>query len=266
MHAASVKNIILPVSIKKVSTRMNGSLCLVFQNNTQLDNLLIDRASTTDFDSIMNDLNTKNVKINHLELMMVESSNKDVTRNVLKNVNRLDTYSDSWSKKYNFEFLDALKDVDECSIETFRLYYSDRINLDFLSKLSSLKTLIVGTSDVSNIDGIQNLKRLEDISLTGNKITDITALTNLVKCKNLILNNNKISSVLPLSNMNELVSLEIENNAIYDTSYGQSNLEVLANLNKFGKLKTLKIAGNFFTNFDLVSNLNWTDWSGFNNK
>ena len=177
--------------------------------------------------------------------------------NKLSSLDLLEIKGCDWRFPYynltGLENLSLISSFDK--LLNIKLAYCSEQNLDFLEGFSYLKGIEVSKTDVSNISGISNSINLKSINLHDNKITDVNALTNMTECQNLF-----------LQNMLKLETLNLENNAIYDISNGRSNLEILANLNKNGKLKTLKLAGNLFTNFDLVSGLQWTEWSGFSGK
>ena len=170
-------------------------------------------------------------------------------------------------------------------------------------ELPSIKTLILGANNGSNVNnsledlsGIEKMKNLEElnvfnttkslnvekigkceklkyINLRNCNIKDISGLEFLNNSIQIILSNNNISSLKPLENLNNLTELNLENNTISDTaSYIDSNgnvktynnLEILANLNKNGKLKKLYLSGNDnIVNWTPLSSLNWTEKSGW---
>ena len=147
-------------------------------------------------------------------------------------------------------------------------------NLDGIENFTNLKKLEVKyNSKILDISAIKNCKNLTDIDLKYSNVKSVLGLEGLNNLQKLTLNNNNISSLKPLENLKNLEELNLSNNTISDTSsYIDSdgstktynNLEILANLNKNGKLKKLYLAGNDnIINWSPLSSLKWTDKSGW---
>ena len=156
--------------------------------------------------------------------------------------------------------------------------YADRQNLlkdlKGVEKFSHLKSLNVSyNNNRLDISAIKNCIELEEVNLGFSNIQSISGIENLSVLTKIDLRNNNISSLKPLENLKNLEELNLSNNTISDTSsYIDSdgntktynNLEILANLNKNGKLKKLYLAGNDnIINWSPLSSLNWTNKSGW---
>ena len=147
-------------------------------------------------------------------------------------------------------------------------------DLKGLECFTNLQTLTMNyTSKILDISAIKGCKTLKNVTLGYCNIQSINGLENLSNLQTLTLNDNNISSLKPLENLKNLEELNLSNNTISDTSsYIDSdgntktynNLEILANLNKNGKLKKLYLAGNEnIINWSPLSSLKWTDKSGW---
>lgn len=147
-------------------------------------------------------------------------------------------------------------------------------DLNGIEKFSNLTNLIVRyTSSNLNIESIEKCKKLQNLTLSYCHISSIEALKGLSNLQSLVLNNNSISSLKPLENLTELGVLNLENNVISDSSIyidtdgstkRYNNLDILANLNKKGKLKKLYLAENDnIINWTPLSQLNWKSKSGW---
>ena len=129
------------------------------------------------------------------------------------------------------------------------------------------------TSRILDISTIKECTTLKNVTLGNAHIQSINGIESLSNLQTLTLNDNNISSLKPLENLKNLEELNLSNNTISDTSsYIDSdgstktynNLEILANLNKNGKLKKLYLSGNDnIINWSLLSSLKWTDKSGW---
>ena len=139
---------------------------------------------------------------------------------------------------------------------------------------TNLQTLTMNyTSKILDISAIKECTTLKYVNIGYAHIQSLNGLENLSDLQTLILNDNNISSLKPLENLKNLEELNLNNNAISDTSsYVDSdgstktynNLEILANLNKNGKLKKLYLSGNDnIINWSPLSSLKWTDKTGW---
>ena len=156
--------------------------------------------------------------------------------------------------------------------------YADRQNLlkdlKGVEKFSHLKSLNASyNNNRLDISAIKNCIELKEVYLGFSNIQSISGIENLSALTKIGLKNNNISNLKPLENLKNLEELNLSNNTISDTSsYVDSdgstktynNLEILANLNKNGKLKKLYLAGNDnIINWSPLSSLKWTDKSGW---
>ena len=150
--------------------------------------------------------------------------------------------------------------------------YADRQNLlkdlKGVENFSHLKSLNVSyNNNRLDISAIKNCIELKEVNLGFSNIQSISGIENLSALTKIDLKNNNIS------NLKNLEELNLSNNTISDTSsYVDSdgstktynNLEILAKLNKNGKLKILYLSGNDnIINWSPLSSLNWTNKSGW---
>ena len=147
-------------------------------------------------------------------------------------------------------------------------------SLDGIEYFPNIETLQVWNNNVIlNISAINSCKQLKYVDISNCKVQNLSGLEGLNSIHTLNLSNNNISNLKPLENLINLEYLNLNNNAISDTaSYIDSegktktynNLEILANLNKNGKLKKLYLSGNDnIVNWTPLSSLNWTAKSGW---
>ena len=200
------------------------------------------------------------------------------------------------------QFIDKLQILKDSKIEAIS-FYADTNNdiwqfkdLRYISQLISLKSISIqqgkleGLAGIENLENLQrvrilktNLKNLKGISdlnnrikllqLNDNKINDITGIENLINIQTADFSNNNISSIKQIETNYSLVSLDLSNNCLFDTSTytdnngnvcKYNNLEILAQLNKKGKLKVLYMEGNYsIIDWSPVSNLKWNSKSGW---
>ena len=169
------------------------------------------------------------------------------------------------------------------SIETLRLSgssgnigYRQNIikTLNGIEKFPNLKDIKLNwTDEILDISAIKNCTKLTSINIQNARVQSISGIENLKDLRVLNLNSNSISGLKPLENLQNLEYLDLSNNAITDNSnYIDSdgsiktynNLEILANLNKNGKLKKLYLSGNDnIINWSPLSSLKWDEKSGW---
>ena len=130
---------------------------------------------------------------------------------------------------------------------------------------------------ITSLNGIEYVSGLQILNLAGqfSKLLDIDKLETFKESlTKLYLKNSSITSCKVFKEMKNLTYLDLSNNCISDTStYKEgeqtitfNNLEVLAGLHtsKGGNLTKLFLVGNTgIINFTPVSELTWTDKSGF---
>ena len=151
---------------------------------------------------------------------------------------------------------------------------SELNSLEGIEKFPNLKSLNANyTNNILDISAIKNCEKLENAYLSFANIQSLNGLENLISLQRLDLKNNNISSLKPLENLTNLQILDLSNNVISDTSAytdtdgstkRYNNLDILANLNKNGKLKNLYLAGNDnIIDWSPLSKLSWSNKSGW---
>lgn len=147
-------------------------------------------------------------------------------------------------------------------------------SLDGIEYFPNIETLQVWNNNVIlNISAINSCKQLKYVDISNCKVQNLSGLEGLNSIHTLNLSNNNISNLKPLENLINLEYLNLNNNAISDTaSYTDNtgatktynNLDLLAKLNKTGKLKKLYLSGNDnIVNWTPLSSLNWIEKSGW---
>ena len=198
------------------------------------------------------------------------SKARNMTRLSLRGLNTLKLSSLS---EYVKESLNSITYLDLSGNNTSYIQ-SVLQDLKGIENFPNLKQLTLRcTSKILDISAIKNCKKLIDIDISYSNVNSILGLEGLNNLQKLTLNNNNISSLKPIENLKNLEVLNLNNNDISDTSsyvYSDgskktyNNLEILANLNKNGKLKKLYLAGNDnIINWSPLSSLKWTDKSGW---
>lgn len=114
-------------------------------------------------------------------------------------------------------------------------------------------------SNLSDITPISSLTNLNTLVISKCNVSDISALKNLTNLKTVNLSNNRISNLVPLKGHYQIGNgnvsscyLNLSNNAIYnkvtyyenDVEITEDNIEILADLNKNGYLRSLYLSGN----------------------
>lgn len=195
----------------------------------------------------------------------------------LKNATSLESLIMERMSSINFTKISDYIDYEMPSVTKLRISgnYASIINsLDGIDKFPNIRYFYLTNNEVKlNINGIKACKKLIYIDMSNSNIQSVNGLEELTYLQTLYLQNNNISSLKPLENLTNLELLNISNNSISDTSnYVDSNgttkayknLEILANLNKNGKLRYLYLSGNDnIINWSPLSNLKWTDKSGW---
>ena len=151
---------------------------------------------------------------------------------------------------------------------------SELNSLEGIEKFPNITTLYSNyTNNILDISNIKNCTKLKSVYLSYANIQSLNGLEDLTSLQRLDLKNNNISSLKPLEKLTNLQILNLSNNVIADSSaYSDTdgstkrynNLEILANLNKNGKLKTLYLEGNDnIIDWSPLSKLSWEDKSGW---
>lgn len=192
-------------------------------------------------------------------------------------------YEDNHSNFSNDEWQKLLETIKNCT-QLESLCFNSCYNLDAVDlpeTLTSLKELkitsltntnAINTNTVKKMSGIENLVNLENITVNLPYLNYIDNFSSLVNVKTLNLSNCQISSLKALENLKSLTTLYLENNCIYDTSsyddngniITYNNLEILANLNRTGCLKSVFLEGNNgIIDWSPISDLKWNEYSGW---
>ncbi len=182
----------------------------------------------------------------------------------------------------NLSDLSVFEHIKNSQVKTLNLggysviYNTSLTNLDGIEYLKSLENLNISyTSNLTDITAVSSLTNLKNLTLNyNNKLTDLSGIENLTSLTYLNAKANTISALLPLKNLINLEELNLEQNLIYDLSsyvdesgatISYKNLEILANLNKNGKLRKLYMAENQnISDWSLLKNINnWTEHTGW---
>ena len=276
------------------SLNIGGASAIVDLQNTGLKNVyLVGITANIYLPNTVEDITTDNgipiikANSNFLKRIFVQNPRVNMQKkqeffDSLSNASNLKTLILSRMSPIKLESLSDFLKINLPSVEELNLSGYVRENttgsklkdLKGIEKFPNLKKLIVTATDANlNIQEIRKCESLENVKLNYANIQSIAGLEYLKQLKYLILNNNNISNLKFLENLNALEELNLENNAISDTSaYTDtdgsvktcSNLDILANLNKNGKLKKLYLSGNDnIIDWSPLSNLNWEDKSGW---
>jgi len=140
--------------------------------------------------------------------------------------------------------IDALRDIPNIrSLTLFQTYVGD---LSAISEMSQLEALDLSVLDIesSELDALSGLANLQTLILRNIALDDISFLSGLTALEKLILEHNLyIYDLAPLSGLTTLRHLEIINSSIEDVT----PLEGLLNL------EYLSLAGNHITNIQPLS-------------
>ncbi len=107
-------------------------------------------------------------------------------------------------------------------------------DINFLSELPWLKTLILPDNRIKDISVLNQLKYLEYVNLEGNKIESIPDLSQLKNLRYLDLNTNRITTMKDFSASEALIYLNLAQNRLTDFSQ----------LKYAGNLRALNLSGN----------------------
>lgn len=132
----------------------------------------------------------------------------------------------------------------------YQWYQSDyntygRIDLDMLSYMPFLETLVVGYQNSVDVEALSNLTYLKNLSLLNDGIENIQSLKNLKNLRKLALGWNRIADVSPLADLTQLVSLGLWDNQIQDVAC----LEGLEQLSYFD------VSGNQVQSISCIRNM-----------
>ncbi len=135
-------------------------------------------------------------------------------------------------------------------------------DLECLSKLKKLRTLILDLNEIDNLEALRDLN-LNWLSANKNKITDVTPLVSLDKCSYLHLIDNQITDIKPLSELKGLENLDLTLNKIIDISplcklrnisYLYLNNNQITVLPDFSKMVSLRV---LYLNNNQISTEEW---------
>ncbi len=96
------------------------------------------------------------------------------------------------------------------NLEYFESSFCPFANLDALSSLKKLKTIIISQAQLENIKGIKNLECLEKLDLANAyNINEIATISTLINLKYLSLDSTKIKDLTPLQGLKQLEYLNV---------------------------------------------------------
>ena len=226
-------------------------------NNTELEEIILDRFSITN----LNGLSAWKNKINLKKINICD----DASRAFGWRDNRCTT------KLSSLTGIENLTNVEELKIG-YNYCANGYLDISALSNLVNLKKLELPSNYIKDINPLSKLTKLNYLDLSGNSIEDITSLSNMNNLQELYLNNNKVSCLKSLENMKLLETLDVSNNIIYDYGYyvesngetkAYNNCSVLARLNENGALNKLYLIDNFIDDFTVLKEKSWEDYSGW---
>ena len=118
----------------------------------------------------------------------------------------------------------------------------------------NLNYLKVVDTNVSNINCLSNLSNLETLIMNNNAIKDVYSLLNCKKLTSVNLSNNLLSDMAYHNTENGSMGYDT-----LDVFYSLNNkLDVSETLDGIsGKLSNLDISGNNFTDTDIITSLEW---------
>ncbi|RXT08756.1 leucine-rich repeat domain-containing protein [Ammoniphilus sp. CFH 90114] len=132
----------------------------------------------------------------------------------------------------HIEFVDYLEKLTK--LKTLHLNRNSITDLSSLSSLTELSELSLIKNNISSIDILSNLTNLRTLRLDLNQIDDVGSLSGLSELQELGLSGNHLESIGAIANLSNLRKVDLSNNKISDIS-------ALLNLNK---LKWVSVAGN----------------------
>ena len=198
----------------------------------------------------------------------------------LASATKLKSFSLSATNK-NITSISEIKNLKNSQITTLSFNISTSSDLvgaiediTGVEELKTLTSLSINNHNISDISAMATLTNLKSLSIQNNKVSNIEAISNLKNLQTLNLYKNQISNLKPLSELTNLTYINLNNNCIYDystetdesgSSVRYNNLEILANLNKKGALRTLHLANNngIIDWTPLSSITNWEAHSGW---
>ncbi|KAL8623453.1 hypothetical protein ACOMHN_061966 [Nucella lapillus] len=133
--------------------------------------------------------------------------------------------------------------MDFGDVVSLRLDFKNILKIDGLWEFVNLTKLQLDNNIIENIEGINMLVNLVWLDLSFNNIEVIEGLDSLTKLEDLTLYNNRISRIECMDALVNLQVFSIGNNDLRE-------LENIAYLRRFRKLKTLNLSNNPFCGLD----------------
>ena len=220
-YAKNLKKLKISEEIQEIQSDSNK---LVFQNITKLEELDIKLPGGMKTSSIGYDYTPVGDVLNNLtSLKILRLYNADVTEidfNIFKNleeltlqnskINNIEQLAPLTGLKY-FDYSDVfyhfnLSELDILSSQFPNLEYLKLLgeyisDIQFVSKLTKLKTLNLSMNNIEDISPIETLSELEILDLSMNDITNVGPIAKLQKLKELEIFGNKITDITPLENI-----------------------------------------------------------------
>lgn len=108
--------------------------------------------------------------------------------------------------------------LEKYKVEWLYLNNNKISDISELSKVKSLKILLIFNNNVQNFNALATLTELESLDASNNNISDLSPLNGLNKMNSLILDNNNIRDISIIQNFPNLEVIKMDNNQIEDIS------------------------------------------------
>ena len=175
--------------------------------------------------------------------------------------------NDSLKEVYNIQIENALiKIMSIKELDLSKRY--DILQLEALTKLTSLHSLNVSQTMVNDLYPIRNLIDLQDLNISNTQVNQLDALVYSMSLQKLDISNTKVYSLDPLSNLSKLRILDISNTHIddihplanltdlTDLKMNNSMVDDLDALEHLKSITSLKIDGTSIADIHPLSKLN----------
>ncbi|CAL6005479.1 leucine-rich_repeat protein [Hexamita inflata] len=145
----------------------------------------------------------------------------------------------------NMDYVDLANISKVISLKVLVLSNIDLIESPLLSQLSSLTDLSMKNCNMYDILCLKFLHELVNLDLSRNHISNLYPLKKLLKLKKLILHDNQIDSMNAMSKLSQLTELDLSVNLISDVKL----------MRHFTSLKVLNVSNNLMKNIDCFQHL-----------
>lgn len=128
----------------------------------------------------------------------------------------------------------------------------ERADLNFISKLTKLKSLKINGYSITNCDFLKDLTSLEELDLNDCGVSNISGLAGLTELKSLDIYDHRLTDISPLANLTKLERLYLT----VSSSSKKSQLKDVSVLSGLVELKQLFLHRNEkIKDFDFLKNL-----------